>query len=116
MYRESYALARDPFGMSPDPGLLYLTVQHREALAGLLFTVMEKKGLAVLTGEAGTGKTTLLRRVLRDLPGERIPSSIIFNPTLTRDELLEMAMLGFGIKDIPATKPQRLRRLQLFLL
>jgi general secretion pathway protein A len=102
--------------MSPDPNLLYMTAPHREALAGLLFTVLEHKGLAVLTGEAGTGKTTLLRRALRDLPAERIPSSIIFNPMLTRDELLEMAMLGFGIKDIPPTKPQRLRSLLRFLI
>jgi general secretion pathway protein A len=116
MYREFYNLTKDPFGMAPDPSLLYLTTQHREALAGLLFTVLERKGLAVLTGEVGTGKTTLLRRVLRDMPGDRIPSSIIFNPTLTRDELLEMAMLGFGITDVPQTKPLRLKRFQEFLI
>jgi general secretion pathway protein A len=116
MYRDFYHLAKDPFGMAPDPSLLYLTAQHREALAGLLVTVLECKGLAVLTGEVGTGKTTLLRRVLRDIPGDRIPSSIIFNPTLTRDELLEMTMLGFSITDIPQSKPMRLQRLQRFLI
>ena len=116
MYRDCYHLRKHPFAMSPDPALLYMTEQHREALAGLLYAVLECKGLAVLTGEAGTGKTTLLRRVLKELPGDRIPSSIIFNPSLTPDELLEMTLMGFGLKEVAATKPQRLRQLQEFLM
>jgi len=102
--------------MTPDPGCLFLTPRHREALAGLCYGMLGKRGFLVLTGDAGTGKTTLLARALQRLPVERIRSSVILNPTLTPGEFLEMMLLGFGIEEIPASKPQRLMRLQQLLL
>jgi general secretion pathway protein A len=102
--------------MTPDPSFLFLSVKHLEALAGLVLAVSEKKGFVVLTGEAGTGKTTLLARTLRSIPKQKAQFSFIINPTLSPSELLEMAMIDFGIDDIPAAKPQRLLKLQKFLM
>lgn len=95
---------------------MFLTAQHREALAGLTYAVLQHKGFVVLSGEAGTGKITLLCRVLQSLPASRIQFSLILNPTLTPSEFLELALLDFGIKDVPASKAQRLHKLRTLLL
>jgi general secretion pathway protein A len=116
MYKEFYGLSRKPFNMTPDPAFLFLTAQHREALAGLTYAILERKGFLVLSGMAGLGKTTLLAWVLQKLPSDRVQSSVILNPMLTREEFLELAMLDFGLTDIPVSKAQRLWILQKFLL
>ena len=82
--------------MTPEPALVYMTPGHREALAGLAYAILERKGFAMLTGEAGTGKSTLLARMLHCLPANRVVSSVILNPTLTEAEFLELALLDFG--------------------
>jgi general secretion pathway protein A len=115
MYFQYFGVKKNPFGMTPDPAFLYLTPQHREALAGLTYAILGQKGFLVLTGDAGTGKTTLLARVLQYLPANRIQSSVILNPMLTSGEFLEMALLDFGIQDVPASKAQRLVKLQRLL-
>jgi len=115
MYTAFYGLTRKPFKMTPDPAFLYLTDQHREALAGLTYAILERKGFIALSGTAGAGKTTLLSWVLEKLPASQVQSSVILNPTLTRDEFLEAAMLDFGITDIPSSKAARLWSLQKFL-
>ncbi len=115
MYIEFYGLARPPFKMTPDPAFLFLTKQHREALAGLTYAILERKGFLVLSGIAGSGKTTLLAWILQKLPAARVHSSVVLNPTLTPDEFLELVMLDFGIPEIPASKAQRLWTLQKFL-
>ena len=116
MYQQFFGLERHPFSMTPDPAVLFLTEQHREALAGLTYAILGRKGFVVLTGDAGTGKTTLLTRVLQYLPAQRIRSSVILNSTLSPAEFLEMAMLDFGLTDIPQSKAQRIFKLQQFLL
>jgi general secretion pathway protein A len=116
MYLQAFGLKKNPFGMTPDPGFLYLTAQHREVLAGLAYSILDRKGFVVLIGDAGTGKTTLLTRVLEYLPAERIQTSVILNPTLTPAEFLEMALADFGITDIPDSKARRILKLQEFLL
>ena len=115
MYKAFFGLAKAPFHLTPDPDCLYLTVQHREALAGLTYAILARKGFVVLTGNAGTGKTTLLTRILAYLPVSRIQSSVIVNPTLTPPEFLEAALMDFGFKDIPESKAQRVAMLQSFL-
>lgn len=115
MYKDFFGLQILPFSLTPDPAFLFLTPKHREALAGLTYAVLERKGFAVLTGDAGIGKTTLINSVLSRLPAERIASSIILNPTLTPSEFLEAVMLDFDIPDLPASKAQRLWKLQEFL-
>ena len=115
MYKDFFSLQKLPFNLTPDPAFLFLPPKHREALAGLTYAVLERKGFVVLTGDAGTGKTTLINSVLSRLPAERVESSIILNPTLTASEFLESVLLDFDIPDLPASKAQRLWKLQEFL-
>jgi len=116
MYTEFFGLQKLPFNLTPDPEFLFLSPKHREALAGLRYAVLARKGFVVLTGDAGTGKTTLLSAVVSQLPGDKVLSSILLNPTLTPSEFIELLLLDFGITDIPASKAQRLWALQGFLL
>jgi general secretion pathway protein A len=116
MYESYFGLERAPFTLSPDPRFLYAAPRTREAFAGVLHGVMDRRGFVVLTGESGTGKSTLLRAVLGEIPAGRLASSLIFNPLVKADEFLELAMLDFGLTDIPQSKAQRLARLQEFLL
>ena len=116
IYNQSFGLKKNPFNMTPDPESLFLTNQHREALAGLNYAILQRKGFVVLTGDAGTGKTTLLARILRFLPTTRVQSSVILNPTLTPEEFLELTLLDFGVHDVPSSKAQRLRKLQHLLV
>jgi general secretion pathway protein A len=115
MYTDFFGLHRLPFNLTPDPAFLYLPPKHREALAGLTYAILERKGFVVLTGDAGTGKTTLLNGALSRLPADRVESCVILNPTLTASEFLEAVLLDFDIPDVPASKAQRLWKLQEFL-
>ena len=115
MYTQFFGLQRLPFNLTPDPAFLFLPPKHREAFAGLTYAILERKGFVVLTGDAGTGKTTLINSVFSRLPADRVESSVMLNPTLTASEFLESVMLDFDIPDIPASKAQRLWRLQEFL-
>ncbi len=116
MYKDYFRLQKLPFSMTPDPRCLYMTPQHREAVAGLVYAITNRKGLLVMSGDVGSGKTTVLARVLQHLPLASVQSSVIFHPTLTSNEFLEMAMLDFGLRDIPVSKAQRLVLFQRFLL
>ena len=115
MYLQHFGLHKYPFSLTPDPSFLYLTAAHREALAGLLFAVTCRKGFLVLTGDAGTGKTTLLRTMLARLPSATTIFSFVVHTTLTPTEFLESTLLDFGITDIPDSKAQRLRIFRDFL-
>lgn len=112
MYLQHFGLEKKPFSLTPDPSFLFLTAKHREALAALLFAVTERKGFMVMTGEAGTGKTTLVRKLLQSLPAACAQFGVIVNPALTRSEFLEYLLMEFGETDIPASKALRLSMLQ----
>jgi general secretion pathway protein A len=116
MYNTYFGLAKNPFNLTADPGFLYLTNDHREALAGLVYAIYSRKGFVVLASEAGMGKTTLLSAVLQRFQNARIHSSVILNPTLTADEFLELALMDFGLTEIPASKALRLNLLHQMLL
>lgn len=116
MYYERFGLQMNPFQMTPDPAFLYLTAQYREAIASLTYAILAQKGFVVLTGEAGTGKTTLIRRVIQCVPDDMLRSSIILNPTLSAPEFLETAMLDFGLRNLPASKALRLLKFNDFLI
>jgi general secretion pathway protein A len=86
LYTSFYGLTREPFSLSPDPAFIYPSPSHREAIAQLIYAVQARRGVVVLTGEVGTGKTTLLRNMLRTAnPGVR--TAYLLNPPRTRGEL-----------------------------
>jgi general secretion pathway protein A len=116
MYLQHFGLERSPFSLTPDPRFLFLTGGHREALAALLFAVMERKGFMVMTGDVGTGKTMLVQKLLQSTPLTCAQFSVIVNPALTRSELLESVLMNFGEVEIPSSKAVRLFMLNRFLL
>ena len=115
MYLEFYGLSEHPFSATPDPRFLLLTHAHREALAHLVYGVQESKGFIVLTGEVGTGKTTLLHTLLQKVPAGTV-IAFIFDSTLPFDGVLEYMLEDFGVPTAGATRAQRLIALNRFLI
>lgn len=112
MYERYYGLQERPFDLSPNPRFLCFTPQHREALAHLEYGLAGRPGVTVLVGEAGTGKTTLVRKALQ---ASHAHSTIVHlsNPTLTRAEFFEYLAGGFGFSaEAGRSKIQFLRELQ----
>lgn len=103
MYLDYFGLAEAPFSIAPDPRYLYMSPSHREALAHLLYGVRSDDGFVVLTGEVGTGKTTLCRCLLEQLPADW-EVAFIFNPKLSVLELLATVCEEFLIP-LPAGRP-----------
>ena len=102
--------------MTPDPEFLFLAPTHREALAGLLFTVLGRRGTAVLTGEVGTGKTTLLRKLIQSVPGEKVQFCSVFSTNVPPEEFFELILIGFGLPVAGTGKAQRLLQFWEFLM
>ncbi|MBA4391622.1 MAG: peptidoglycan-binding protein [Syntrophus sp. (in: bacteria)] len=96
MYEEYFGLTKKPFSIVPDPRYVYMSTGHREALAHLLYGIKSDGGFVLLTGEVGTGKTTVCRRLLQMVP-EDTEVAFILNPKLTVEELLESICDEFGI-------------------
>ena len=115
MYTSFLGLSREPFRMTPDPALVYMTNSHRETLAGLRYAILAEKGFALVTGDAGTGKTTIISRLRAYLPA-RVKVFLILNPVLQPDEFLEFLLIHFGVETIPPSKTRRLLILQDLLL
>jgi general secretion pathway protein A len=115
MYNQFFGLQEDPFSLAPDPRFLLMTWRQRQVFAGLTYALMSRKRFVMLTGEIGTGKTTLLSAAMRELPEHRIRFSVISNPVLTPDEILEAALLGFGVSSIPDGKAGLLAALERFV-
>jgi general secretion pathway protein A len=111
MYKSFFKLQSSPFGTSPDPRFLYMMPHTREALACLEYGISARKGFTVLTGEVGTGKTTLLRRALSSFSGRRVSTAFVFNPRLDVLDFLEFVLTDFGI--VPATRTKSGMLLQL---
>ena len=112
MYESFFGLQERPFDLSPNPRFLCFTPQHREALAHLEYGLAGRPGVTVLVGEAGTGKTTLVRKALQ---ASHAHSTIVHlsNPTLTRAEFFEYLAGGFGFTaEAGRSKIQFLRELQ----
>ncbi len=97
MYNEYFGFQESPFSIAPDPRYLYMSEQHREALAHLVYGLNSDGGFVLLTGEVGTGKTTVCRCLLEQLP-EHTAVAFIFNPRLTVEELLATVCDEFGIR------------------
>jgi len=114
MYLSFYGLREVPFAPTPDPKFLFQSARHREALAQLIYGVRERKGFIVLTGEIGTGKTTLLRTLLERLDSST-PVAYLHNSALGIEGLLEYILQDWGVKSTAATHAQRLFELNEFL-
>jgi type II secretory pathway predicted ATPase ExeA len=96
MYLEYFGFREKPFNVTPDPRFFYTTPVYQEAYAGLLYGIRERKGFLVLTGEVGTGKTTLLRKLMSSLE-ETVHFAFFYNTTLSFDELLHAICEDFGL-------------------
>lgn len=96
MYQDYFHLSDKPFSIAPNPHYLYLSDQHREALAHLSYGLHEYGGFIVLTGEVGTGKTTVCRCLLEQIPPE-VRLAMIFNPSFSEKEMLQSICGEFGV-------------------
>ncbi len=105
MYRYFYGINDFPFGACPDPRFLYKMPHVQEALACLQYGIASRKGFVVMTGEVGTGKTTLLKTALSSFTERRISTAFVFNPRLDVLDFLEFVLADFGIPPDPRTKP-----------
>lgn len=116
MYERFFGLRERAFDLTPNPRFLLLTPAHREALGNLQYGVASSQGLTLLTGEAGTGKTTILRRALAievDGGRRRVVWVHLTNPTLGRAEFLDFLADAFSLsEDASASKPRLLRELE----
>ena len=115
MYCDFYQLTERPFNVTPDPKFLYLNARYREAIASLNYGITQRKGFITLIGEAGTGKTTLLKKLLEDLD-PKTKSVFIFNTNVSFEEILEYIFAEFDLPIHNGKKLYMLQRLNAFLL
>jgi len=101
MYNAFFGFSQNPFNMSPDPSFLFRSPQHEEALANLIYGVRSRKGFIVLTGEVGTGKTTLLECLRDHLNAQQVAFASFFNSRLTVGQFFELLAYDF---DLPANR------------
>ncbi len=97
MYKQFFGLAANPFNVNPDPRYLFLTKHTEEALACLQYGIQSRKGFVLLTGEVGTGKTTLINKLLTWLRSQRVATAFIFNSRMDVREFLDYMMSDFQI-------------------
>jgi type II secretory pathway predicted ATPase ExeA len=116
MYKRFYGLQTNPFNLNPDPRFLYESRWVEEALACLKYGIESRKGFVMLTGEVGTGKTTLLNKLLRFLRAKGLSTAYVFNPRLKVMEFLQYMMADFGLPADSNGKAAYLQRLNQFLL
>jgi general secretion pathway protein A len=116
MYKAFFGLNGLPFNLSPDPSFLYRSAQHEEALASLIYGVQSRKGFIVLTGEVGTGKTTMLECLRDHLSAQHTPFAYIFNSRLTAEQFFEMIAYDFDLKCNRNSKTEVLFALNLMLI
>lgn len=115
MYEAFYGLREKPFNLTPDPKYLYLSEKHKEAFAHLLYGVKHRSGFVMVTGEIGTGKTTICRNLLNQLDAD-VEIAFIFNPYLNPVELLKKINHEFGIDSSPNTALELSEVLNVYLL
>ncbi|MGA7187820.1 MAG: AAA family ATPase [Candidatus Acidiferrales bacterium] len=116
MYKQFFGLRENPFNVNPDPRYLFLTPQTREALDDLTYGIQTRQGLVLLTGEVGTGKTTLIYRLLEWLHQQQTPTAFIFNSHLEINHLFDFILADFGVPFDSGLKRGALMRLNLWLM
>ena len=116
MYKDFYGLRANPFNVNPDPRYLFLTRHTEEALACLTYGIQSRKGFVLLTGEVGTGKTTLINKLLEWLRLQQVATAFVFNSRLNVPQFLDYMMADFGIPCDSRAKSQVLLKLYNWLL
>jgi type II secretory pathway predicted ATPase ExeA len=116
MYKEFFGLRANPFNVNPDPRYLFLTRHTEEALACLTYGIQSRKGFVLLTGEVGTGKTTLINKLLEWLRLQQVATAFIFNSRMNVPQFLDYMMADFAIPCDSKSKSQILQRLYNWLL
>jgi general secretion pathway protein A len=116
MYNAFFGLKENPFNLSPDPSFLYRSVQHEEALANLIYGVQSRKGFIVLSGEVGTGKSTMLECLRGFLSAQRVEFAYVFNSRLTVDQFFEMVAYDLSLDCDRTSKTEVLFALNEFLM
>lgn len=116
MYNKFFGLAEAPFNITPDSRFLFLSRRHREALGALVYGIRERKGFILLTGEIGSGKTTVCRALVQELRADNTRLAVILNPGLNEIELLKAINDEFGIPSYYDTKKGLIDALNQFLI
>jgi len=116
MYKSFFGLKVSPFNVNPDPRFLFLTKQIEEALTGLMYGIQTRKGFITLTGEVGTGKTTLINRLLDWLHHRRARTAFLFNSRMNTTQLIDFILAEFEIQCESKSKSQQLMKLNHWLL
>jgi general secretion pathway protein A len=116
MYKSFFGLKENPFNVNPDPRYLLLTKQIEEALTGLMYGIQTRKGFITLTGEVGTGKTTLVNRLLDWLHHRRARTAFLFNSRMNSSQLFDFILAEFEIQCDSKSKSQQLMKLNHWLL
>ena len=116
MYLDFHGFRENPFNLTPDPRFVFLSKNHKEAFAHLLYGINNRVGFIALTGEVGSGKTTVLRALLSQLDADHHRTALIFNPCLSPPELLQNINREFGIPTDTSNSSSLLDALNLFLL
>jgi len=115
MYRKYYNLKEKPFNVTSDPSFLYMSKRHKEAFSCLIYGIEERKGFLEITGDVGTGKTTLCRALLNKLNGNT-KTAFILNPDLSQLQLLQAIIEDFGMEVEKKSKMHIFKQLNRFLL
>lgn len=116
MYKEFYNLSAEPFRVTPDPGFLFLTDQHKEALAAIIYGIAKRKGFVCITGEVGVGKTTILRSYLDSVDEPGLRFVYIYNPNVSFHTLLRHIFKEIGLEHQGEDLPAMVEELQAWLL
>lgn len=115
MYLNFFGLQELPFNITPDPRFLFFSARHREAYDHLLYGIEERKGFMTLTGEVGSGKTTVCRAVLAGLSGQ-VRTALVLNPSLTETQLLRAILRDLGLTPKGRDRQGFLEQLNEYLL
>jgi len=116
MYNAFFGFSQNPFNMSPDPSFLFRSTQHEEALANLIYGVQSRKGFIALTGEVGTGKTTMLECLRDFLNAQQVSFASLFNSRLTTEQFFEMLAYDLDLRCNRLSKTEVLLSLNNMLL
>lgn len=115
MYLDFYELKENPFNVTADPEFFFLSKSHSEALSHLLYGIEMRKGILVITGEIGTGKTTLCRKLLQNADA-KTKFALLLNPNFSEIELLQVILHDFGVSSLSQNKFELLNKLNTFLI